>query len=220
MPIKINLLAEEQAAEELRRKDPVKRSIYAGAGLAGLVVVWAVANWFGLMGYDKRLQALKADFAAIEAAAKEAEANRKRVSELESKLEMLKKLSASRPIWAPTLDVFQRSTVDQIEMTRLRVDQSYVVTPAFVPPRGSELKPKPATALQKVSLTIDAKDLNYRDQNYTKYKDMISNLPVFKESAYGPVNVALRQVSPPRDNPDGGQFITFSIECQYPDVVR
>ena len=32
MPIRLNLLAEAQAAEELRRKDPVKRAILAGVG--------------------------------------------------------------------------------------------------------------------------------------------------------------------------------------------
>jgi len=41
MPIHINLLAEAQAAEELRRRDPVKRGIFLGASLVVLMLVWS-----------------------------------------------------------------------------------------------------------------------------------------------------------------------------------
>jgi hypothetical protein len=41
MPIRINLLAEAQAAEELRRRDPVKRVIFCGALMVALMVVWS-----------------------------------------------------------------------------------------------------------------------------------------------------------------------------------
>src|SRR5262252_6231225 len=38
MPIRLNLLAEAQAAEELRRKDPVKRAIMFGVGCVAIMV--------------------------------------------------------------------------------------------------------------------------------------------------------------------------------------
>ena len=41
MPIRINLLAEAKAAEELRRHDPVKRVIFFGAFLVALALVWS-----------------------------------------------------------------------------------------------------------------------------------------------------------------------------------
>ena len=40
MPIRINLLAEAQALEDLRRRDPVKRASWAGLLLVLLVLVW------------------------------------------------------------------------------------------------------------------------------------------------------------------------------------
>ena len=46
MPIRINLLAETQAAENLRRRDPVKRFAYVGALLAAAAL--AVSSWFQL----------------------------------------------------------------------------------------------------------------------------------------------------------------------------
>ena len=41
MPIRINLLAEAQIAEDLRRRDPVKRAIFVGALLVVLALVWS-----------------------------------------------------------------------------------------------------------------------------------------------------------------------------------
>lgn len=42
MPIRINLLAEAQAAEEMRRKDPVKRSIWIGGFIVFLTLLAAL----------------------------------------------------------------------------------------------------------------------------------------------------------------------------------
>src|SRR5258705_11338657 len=41
MPIHINLLAESQALEEMRRRDPVKRAIWVASVLAGVILLWA-----------------------------------------------------------------------------------------------------------------------------------------------------------------------------------
>ena len=41
MPIRINLLAEAQAAEDLRRRDPVKRVIAIGVLAVAAMVVWS-----------------------------------------------------------------------------------------------------------------------------------------------------------------------------------
>ena len=41
MPIRINLLAEAQALEDARRRDPVKRVILAGVFAIVLILVWS-----------------------------------------------------------------------------------------------------------------------------------------------------------------------------------
>src|SRR5712671_6343941 len=41
MPIRINLLAEAQALEELRRRDPVKRAIWVAVAIGGIVLGWS-----------------------------------------------------------------------------------------------------------------------------------------------------------------------------------
>ena len=47
MPIRLNLLAEAQALEESRRRDPVKRAVWAGVFLV-LALAWPRARLVGL----------------------------------------------------------------------------------------------------------------------------------------------------------------------------
>ena len=41
MPLRINLLAEAQAAEELRRRNPVKRALWIGGFIVALILLWS-----------------------------------------------------------------------------------------------------------------------------------------------------------------------------------
>jgi hypothetical protein len=51
MPIRLNLLAEAQAAEEARRKDPVKRVIWIGVLLMSVLMAWSLSLQFkNIMG--------------------------------------------------------------------------------------------------------------------------------------------------------------------------
>ncbi len=49
MPIRLNLLAEAQALEESRRRDPVKRAIWGAACLVLLLLAWAASLQFEAM---------------------------------------------------------------------------------------------------------------------------------------------------------------------------
>ena len=42
MPIRINLLAEQQAAEDARRRDPVKRTLVIGVTLVVATLMWTL----------------------------------------------------------------------------------------------------------------------------------------------------------------------------------
>src|SRR5512133_552686 len=74
MPIRINLLAEQQAAEEARRRDPVKRALWVGGGLVALMVVWIVLLQLRLASakaelnrYESKLQTVEEDSKEIRA---------------------------------------------------------------------------------------------------------------------------------------------------------
>ena len=59
MPIRLNLLAEAQAAEELRRRDPVKRAIWIGALILAAMLVWSSSRQLQVMLASSELNRLE-----------------------------------------------------------------------------------------------------------------------------------------------------------------
>lgn len=218
MPIKINLLAEEQAAEDLRRKDPIKRAIYVAVGVVALLLIWAGVNWSGLSGLSKQIQDLTVERDSLKKPADEALANKKKVGDAQNNIEMLKKLAVNRPLWSPVLDTLQRALVDDVQILRLRIDQNYQITPAVVPPKDSGLKAKPATSKQVIVMTIEAQDSSPKLDNYNRFREQLAIGLRDQMGANG--TVLLKTLNPARENEEGKKFQTFSLECVFTEVVR
>jgi cell division protein FtsB len=220
MPIKINLLAEEQANEELRRKDPVKRAALAAGAVVLLVVVWGLFNWMQLSKLGTNLAGLDEQLKGLEKTAKEAEANLKKIKDNDYRLEMLKKMSSLRPLWAPVLDAIQRVPNDDIQLLRVKIDQAYQVTPAFYPPRGSgpDVKFKPATTKQIIGMTIEAQDNSNDLQAYTRYRGQLES--ALREFIGANGSVSLKVLNQQREDGDGKKYQTFTLECIFTEVTR
>ena len=86
MPIRINLLAEAHAAEELRRKDPVKRGIYAAVFIVGCVLVWALTLQLKIVAAKHELSTLESQWKKIYKDYQVAVDKRRRSLEVEQKL--------------------------------------------------------------------------------------------------------------------------------------
>jgi hypothetical protein len=119
MPIRINLLAEQQAAEEARRKDPVKRAIWIGGFVVAVVVIW--------IGYGQlKLSRVKSELAGHEAHWKSIQPRFLQVSNdfretafIRQKLESLQRYSTNRFMWANTLNALQQATNDKVRVVNL-----------------------------------------------------------------------------------------------------
>jgi hypothetical protein len=134
MPIRINLLAEQQAAEEARRKDPVKRGIFGGVAITAVFLVWT------LMAH-LQLKAKTAEYVALEAEAKRVDDKAKLVrgtivltGDFEKRLAALERYSTNRILWASMLNAMQQSSPDAVRFKQLATHQNYNLIPtnAFV----------------------------------------------------------------------------------------
>ena len=96
MPIRINLLAEAHAAEELRRKDPVKRAIYVGVFCVFLVGLWASTLQVKIMAAKGELNTLAARWRNIEKAYQTAVESHQAIGDAEQKLNALRVMSTNR----------------------------------------------------------------------------------------------------------------------------
>jgi hypothetical protein len=125
MPIRINLLAEEQAAEEMRRRDPIKRAIFAGAALVVLMLGWIGITQMNVMAARRELADHTARLKKVEEASKDVRSNQVVVSDLQSKAKALEKYSNNRFFWGTLLDAIQQTTVDNVRLMEIKSDQKY-----------------------------------------------------------------------------------------------
>lgn len=145
MPIRINLLAEQQAAEEARRKDPIKRAILISSVAVAIMLFWVLTLHLETRGRRSELAELDASFRTVDEKAKKARAIQAEAGDLERRIASLEKYSTNRVLWASMLDALQKVTLDDIRVKSITTGQRYTtnasvtffttnINVAFTPP--------------------------------------------------------------------------------------
>jgi hypothetical protein len=222
MPIRLNLLAEEQHLAEMRRRDPVKRAAWLGGFLVALMLGWWGWLMFAKSQANAAMARHEANFKAIEAKAKAVSDQIKRAGEIEKNIHQLNRLGTNRVLWASCLNALQECAMDQVVITRVRADQSYTLTPAVVN-KAEPRKSKPATATERIVLVIAARDYGRpADENSIKFKEKLQGHPWFKQYLAKENPISFKGFSNPTpDKEDPGKvFISFTMECAFAEQVR
>ena len=125
MPIRINLLAEEQAAEEMRRRDPIKRALFAGAALTVLMLFWIGLTQMSVSAARRELADYEFRLKKVDESSKQVRVNSIASADFQAKLKALDKYAVSRFLWGTLLDGVQHTTVDQVRLTDLKAEHRY-----------------------------------------------------------------------------------------------
>jgi hypothetical protein len=225
MPIRINLLAETQALEEMRRRDPVKRAIWVGVFLGLLMLAWSSSLQLKAMIVKGELNRLEAKVRSQTNDFQQVLENRKKLNDVNQKLDALERLTTNRLLNGNILNALQHTTIDDVQLVRLKTEHVYVLTEetkAKTNSNGKVIPAKPASVLEKIVLTLDAKDAgpNPGDQ-VNKFQEAIAEYPYF-QTALGKTNVVrLTNIGTPTPGSEGGKpFVPFTLECKYPEKIR
>jgi len=227
MPIQINLLAEAQAAEEQRRKDPVKRVFYGAGFVVFLAVLWGLTLQLKLMSSSSQLSTLQAQWNSIEKEYEEVVAQQREAIEAEGKLAALDRLTTNRFLWGTVLNAVQRSLngIDHVEVARLKTEQQFKLNEESAPktPGQKEAK-KTYTSTERISLLVEATDYSAQPQPgamVNRYKEAIANVPYFRDNLVQTNGVRLITLSPPQTSGAfGSTFVRFSLQCFFPEQTR
>jgi hypothetical protein len=212
MPIRINLLAEAQAAEEVRRRDPAKR-----AGWVALILITGIVMWICLLQaqiivVNSSLNGKMGQLNLMTNQYTEVMANQNKLRDVSGKLTALNRFAGARYLEATPLDALMRASVDGIQVIRLRTDQSVDVI----------ADPKPVST-EKDKLILDVKDgsANPGNEQINKYKQILAATPYFKAEHISTNNIQLRNLGVAQiDTESGKPYVQFTLECVYPDKVR
>jgi len=224
MPIKVNLLAEALAEEDLRRRDPVKRAIFVGAFLVALSLVWFssillvhVVESQQLSSVQGQIQLRTNDYSSVQI-------KLKKIAEAQKKLDALQKLSDSRFLQGTLMNAFQQLYVPNVELTRLRVVQTYNNTAgtAAVTNLYGVTPGRPPGATEHILVGLDAKDFsaNPGDQ-VNRFQDVLGAQDYFKSNLNATNGVRLANLSAPQSSIDNTKpYVLFTVECRFPDKTR
>jgi hypothetical protein len=119
MPIRINLLAEQQAAEEARRRDPVKRAVWIGGFVVAAVLIWIGYGQLKLSRVKYELSGHEAHWKRIQPAFLQVSNDFRETAFIRQKLESLQRYSTNRFLWANVLNSLQHTTNDRIRVVNL-----------------------------------------------------------------------------------------------------
>src|SRR3954462_7350698 len=219
MPIRINLLAEAQALEELRRKDPVKRAVLAGRLRVGGALVFSSSVQFKVMASKSELSSLETTWKGIEKNYANSVDTHRRTLEAEERLTALQQMVTNRFLWGTALNAFQKTLngIDQVQVMHLKTEQNYVVTEDA---RSKDGKPG-GRATEKIAMIIEALDSSTQLNTHSCYKASLANEPFFqnylqKTNGVLLVSLAAPQAESGRKNP----VVKFSLQCSFTEKVR
>jgi hypothetical protein len=224
MPIRLNLLAEAQAEEDLRRRDPVKRVLWVGVLGVVIVLGWSSSLLLRTLIVRGELNRLEAQVAARTNEYRQVIENQGNLTQVRHRLVSLRQLATNRFLQAPVLNSLQKAVVADVQLTRYRTDLSYAIiqeTKAATNADGQIAPGRKGSATEKISITMDARDsgVNAGDQ-IPRFKQAIATAEFFQKNL-GPSNeVRLAKLSPPEASPSGKPHVLFTLECRLPEKVR
>jgi hypothetical protein len=220
MPIRINLLAEALAAEDLRRRDPVKRAVYGGAFVVALSLVWFSSIWLTFMVEKEKLNSIQAqiqvhtnDYALVQG-------NMKKMADVQKKMNALDQLSAARFLQGNLMNALQQTYVPNVQLTRFRVDQSYSAGAAVAAVTNSYgvVAGRAAAVTEHVTLTMDAKDFSPNPgDSVNHYKDAVFKEDYFNHDLDSTNGIRLSSLSALQSPGEGKPFVMFTLECHFHD---
>lgn len=223
MPIRINLLAEAQALEEMRRRDPVKRAVWVSVFLVFLMIAWWSSVWAKGLWARGELNRVESQLAARTNEFQQVLENQRKLVDTIGKLNALQQLTTNRLLYGNLLTALEQTTVDDVQLLRLRTDQTYSSTEEMKPKTNANdrvVPGRPASATERIVVTLDARDsgANPGDQ-VNKFKRAIADSAYFRAGLGTSNEVRLTSLSPPVFL-EGKPSVNFTLECRYPERSR
>jgi hypothetical protein len=218
MPIRINLLAEAQAAEELRRRDPVKRVVVGGILLLAGLAVWSSTVQLKVMLANRelgqaqfKLDSHKNDYDA-------AVTNNAKIAAIHLKISALENLVNCRMLQGNLLNALQKVSVDNVQLMGIKVDQAYASSGGT---KGKDGIPSKSFVTEKIAVILTARDSspNPGDQ-VGKFMQALARQDYFKEMLDKTNDVVLTDESSPQLDQSGKNYVSFTVECHFPDHKR
>jgi hypothetical protein len=151
--------------------------------------------------------------------------NQRKAVEINERLRVLRQLASIRLLNGNLLDALQKTTVDDVQLLRLRVDQTYAYTEGTKSHTNDAnvLVPgKPPASTEKILLTLEGIDSSPSPgDQVNRFKAALTTNAYFASVLPKTNAITLKSLSPPQLAPVTGKpCVMFTLECRYPEKTR
>lgn len=220
--VPLNLIAEEIEERQRRRRDPVRHVALAACLLIAFLMTWAGQLRVRIWKVESALKGDQVEREQWERMRREISLAKGRLAEASRTFESLQTHYTNRFVFASALNALQFAAMDDIQLTRLILQESVVNLEGkrAITEKNNSVPRKPGTSTEKVSLTIQAKNFAGPEER-EKFIEKISTVPYFKNHLRKEEPVVLRNHMARQVDPldPSKTFNLFTIECMYPDRV-
>lgn len=221
MPIRINLLAEAKSLEEMRQRDPVKRVILVGAILAMLVLAYSSSLMLRNLKLRGEVNQVEQSVESRKNEYSQILLNQKNLIEGRQKIEALYRLGTNRFLVGNLLSALGKTTVDNVQLLGLKVNQTYVQMEEVKPKKGERAAPRPATSTEKTILTLTAKDTSpVPGDAVNVFQKKLASDTYFRSILGRANDFRLLSLAAPQVDAEGKTFVLFTLEAKLPEITR
>lgn len=218
MPIRINLLAEAQAAEDLRRRDPVKRVVVGGVLLLAILGVWSSTVQLNVMLANRELGQAQFQIDSHKTDYGVDVTNNQKIAAIHLKIAALDTMANCRLLQGNLLNALQKVNVDNVQLTGIKVDQSYTPSGGTKGPGGLPTK---LAITERTVVTLSARDSSSNPGDQVgKFMQAMARQTYFQQMLVKTNGILLTDESSPQLDPSGRNYVLFSVECLYPEQKR
>ena len=200
----------------MRRKDPVKRSIWVGGFIIFIVMLVSVTLQFKIMAARSEVSSLQMSWKRIEKDVQDVNEHRAKKHDIEQKLSALNQFTTNRLLWANALNALQYTPVAEVQLTRIRTEQVFALNELPAPKNGEPAKP--STVTEKTLVWLEGKDYLNGEQ-VPKFKQSIANHAYFQEQLQKTNKVQLTSLSAPQTE-SGRSYREFGLQLFFQDKER
>jgi hypothetical protein len=215
-----------QALEEIRRRDPVKRAILVGICLVAVILVWITSLMVAKITAKSEISNLEQQIQSGSKDYRQVLDNQKSLVDGRQKLVALRQLSTNRFLIGDVLEALQKSSINNVQLTRVKIDQSYAAVEATKSSTnadtGALVPGKPAMVTERTALILNARDTSpVPGDSIVRFQSTLSHNPFFHSLILNRTNdFRLTTSLTPQADPEGKTFVAFTLEARLPDKTR
>jgi hypothetical protein len=151
--------------------------------------------------------------------------NQRKAGEINERLRVLRQLASNRFLNGNLLNALQQTTVDDIQLIRLRVEQFYTVfegTKSRTNDDNVVIPGKPVTTAERIVVNLEGIDSSSSPgDQVNRFKAVLATNAYFTAMLLKTNAISLKSLSPPQVAPVTGKpCVMFTLECRYPEKTR